>query len=159
MGRCGPSVARRSSYLRNLSLVRTRPCGFLYRRAGSQRAGPLRLGIRRLAPPRQIACAKLQGMPQDLRDVEPRELRLPSRRSGPDPYKLQREIARFGASSAGMPPAWVYEASDGSLVVYNGVTRDSRIAKLSPGTMIRAEVVGKLRRAYAGEPKIGDYVP
>jgi hypothetical protein len=58
-----------------------------------------------------------------------------------------------------MPPPWVYEASDGALVVYNRVTRASRIAKLSPGTMIRVEVVGKLRRAFAGEPKIGDYVP
>ena len=73
------------------------------------------------------------GMPQDFRDVDPRELRLPSGRSGPDPYKLQRQIARFGASSAGMPPPWVYEASDGVLVLYNGVTRASRIAKLRRG--------------------------
>ncbi len=34
-----------------------------------------------------------------------------------------------------------------------------RIAKLSPGTTIRVEVVGTLRRAYAGDPKIGDYLP
>ena len=34
-----------------------------------------------------------------------------------------------------------------------------RRAKLAPGTTIRVEVVGKLRRAYAGEPKIGDFVP
>ena len=88
-----------------------------------------------------------------------RELRLPSGRSGPDPYKLQRQIARFGASSAGMPPPWVYEASDGVLVLYNGITRASRIAKLATGATIRVEVVGKLRRAYAGEPKIGDFVP
>jgi hypothetical protein len=58
-----------------------------------------------------------------------------------------------------MPPPWVYEASDGVLVLYNGVTRASRIAKLAPGTTIRVEVVGKLRRPYAGEPKIGDFVP
>jgi hypothetical protein len=105
------------------------------------------------------SVGKLQGMPQDLRDVDPRELRLPSGRSGPDPYKLQRQIARFGASSAGMPPPWVYEASDGVLVVDNGITRASRIAKLAPGTTIRVEVVGKLRRAYGGEPKVGDDVP
>jgi hypothetical protein len=98
-------------------------------------------------------------MPQDVREVDPRELRLPSRRSGADPYKLQLQIARFGASSAGMPPPWVYEASDGVLVVYNGVTRATRIAKLAPGTTIRVEIVGKLRRAYAGEPKLGDQVP
>ena len=58
-----------------------------------------------------------------------------------------------------MPPPWVYEASDGVLVVYNGVTRATRIAKLSPGTLIRVEVVGKLRRARAGDPKIGDLLP
>jgi hypothetical protein len=45
------------------------------------------------------------------------------------------------------------------LVVYNGVTRATRIARLAPGATIRVEVVGKLRRAYAGEPKIGDQVP
>lgn len=97
-------------------------------------------------------------MSQEFRDVDPRELRLPSRR-GADPFKLQRQIARFSASSAGMPPPWVYEASDGVLVLYNGITRATRIAKLSPGTTIRVEVVGKLRRAYAGEPKIGDLLP
>jgi hypothetical protein len=97
-------------------------------------------------------------MPQDLRDVDPRDLRLPSRR-GADPYKLQRQVARFGASSAGMPPPWVYEAADGVLVLYNGITRATWIAKLAPGATIRVEVVGKLRRAYAGEPKVGDSLP
>ncbi len=98
-------------------------------------------------------------MPQDFRDVDPRELRLPTRRSGADPYKLQLQIARFGASSVGMPPPWVYEASDGVLVMYNGVTHATRIAKLTAGATIRVEVVGRLRRPYAGEPKIGDQVP
>src|SRR5436190_7954552 len=97
-------------------------------------------------------------MPHDFRDVDPRELRLPSRR-GADQFKLQRQVARFGASSAGMPPPWVYEASDGVLVVYNGVTRATRIATLAPGTLIRVEVVGRLRRAYAGASKIGDQPP
>jgi len=107
----------------------------------------------------QFVGGKLWGMPQDFRDVDPCELRLPSRQGGADPFKLQRQIARFGASSAGMPAPWVYEASDGVLVVYNGVTRPTRIAKLAPAATIRLEVVGKLRRAYAGEPKIGDQVP
>ena len=97
-------------------------------------------------------------MPQDFRDVDPRELRLPSRR-GADPFKLQRQIARFGASTAGMPPPWVYEADDGVLIQSNGIIRATRIARLAPGTFIRVEVVGTLRRAYAGEPKIGDPSP
>ena len=58
-----------------------------------------------------------------------------------------------------MPLPWVYEASDGVLVVYNGVTRATRIAKLCPGTLIRVEVVGKLRRAASGNPTIGDVLP
>ncbi len=97
-------------------------------------------------------------MPQDFRDVDPRELRLPSGR-GADPFKLQGQVARYGATAVGMPSPWVYEASDGVLVLYDGVTRSTRIAKLSPGTIIRVEVVGKLRRAYAGEPKVGDFPP
>jgi hypothetical protein len=71
-------------------------------------------------------------MPQDFRYVDPRELRLPSR-CGADPFKLQRQIARCGASSVGMPAPWVYEASDGVLVLYNGITRSTRVAKLAPG--------------------------
>jgi hypothetical protein len=95
-----------------------------------------------------------------FRDVDPRELRVPSsRRSGADPIKLQRQIARFGASSAGMPPLIVYEGTDGVLVIYNGVTRATRIAKLAPGTLVRVEVIGRLRRPYGADPKIGDLLP
>ena len=43
-------------------------------------------------------------------------------------------------------------------VLYNGIT-PARIAKLAPGATIRVELVGRLRRAYAGEPKIGDLLP
>jgi hypothetical protein len=79
-------------------------------------------------------------MPADFRDVDPRELRLPpSRAAGADPLKLQRQIAQFGTSTAGMPPLWVYEAADGALVVYNGVTRATRVAKLLPGLLVRVE--------------------
>lgn len=69
------------------------------------------------------------------------------------------QIARYGASTAGMPPPWVYEAADGVLVLYNGITRSTRIARLAPGATIRVEVVGRLRRAYGSEPKIGDFLP
>lgn len=99
-------------------------------------------------------------MPSDFRDVDPRELRVPSSRpGGADPVKLQRQIARFGASSAGMPPLIVYEGTDGVLVIYNGVTRATRIAKFAPGTLVRVEVLGRLRRAYGQDPKIGDLLP
>jgi hypothetical protein len=96
----------------------------------------------------------------DFRDVDPSELRVPpSSRQGADPGKLARQISRFGRSSVGMPPPWAYEGSDGVLLLYNGVTRATRIAKLAPGTLIRVEVIGKLRKAYAAEPRIGDVLP
>jgi hypothetical protein len=96
-------------------------------------------------------------MASEFRDVDPAELRVPSsRRSGADPLKLHDQIARFGASTIGMPPLAVYEGTDGILVVYNGVTRATRIAKLSPGTVVGVEIIGRLRRAFATEPRIGD---
>ena len=88
-------------------------------------------------------------MPLTFRDVDPRTLRVPSSRpAGADPVKLQRQIALFGSSTTGMPPPWVYEGTDGELVLFNGVTRATRIAKVAPGTLIRVEVVGKLRAVF-----------
>jgi hypothetical protein len=96
----------------------------------------------------------------DFRDVDPRELRLPSaRQQGADPAKLQRQISLFGRSTDGMPPLWVYEAADNVLVVYNGVTRATRAAKLAPGTLVRVEVIGRLPRNCASRPTIGDVLP
>jgi hypothetical protein len=98
-------------------------------------------------------------MPSRFLDVDPRDLRVSSRTAGADPYKLQRQIARFGASTAGMPPLWVYEGSDGVFVINNGVTRATRIAKLAPGTLVRVEVIGRSPRPFGGLPKIGDRLP
>src|SRR5262245_60344667 len=96
----------------------------------------------------------------DFRDVDLRELRVPpSRRQGAGLAYLQRQIALFGRSGVGMPAPWVYEGSDGILMLYNGVTRATRIAKLASGTLIRVEVIGKLPKAFAGEPKIGEVLP
>jgi hypothetical protein len=93
-------------------------------------------------------------------DVDPRELRLPSSRvAGADPMKLQRQIARFGKSTAGMPPIWVCQATDGVFVITNGVTRATRIAKLAPGTLVRVEVIGPVNRACKQLPRIGDVLP
>jgi hypothetical protein len=91
--------------------------------------------------------------------VNPRELRLPtSRPGGPDPAKLQRQLAAFGISGAGMPPPWVYECTDGALVIYNGVTRSYRLAKFAPGTLIKVEVVGRINRRCGQLPTIGDVI-
>jgi hypothetical protein len=99
-------------------------------------------------------------MPRAFFDVDPKELRVPSSRFiGADPVKLHRQIAQFGASTVGMPPLWVCEGSDGAMVIMNGVTRATRIAKLAPGSLVRVEVVGKSRRAFGKQPKIGDLLP
>jgi hypothetical protein len=93
-------------------------------------------------------------------DVDPRELHLrPSQAGGAGPFKLQLQIARFGASTSGMPPAWVDRGSDGALVLYNGVTRATRVARLSPATTIRVEVVGELKQAVGHYPKLGSTLP
>jgi hypothetical protein len=93
-------------------------------------------------------------------DVDPRTLRLPwSRRSGADPGKLARQISRYGKSTQGMPPLFVYRATDGELVISDGVTRATRVAKLLPGTPIRVEVIGDLAAPGAGMPTVGDRLP
>lgn len=96
-------------------------------------------------------------MAADLRDVDPAELRLPpSRSSGADLGKLRRQIAKYGKSTAGMPPLLAYEGSDGVLELYDGVTRATRIAKLLPGTTVKVEVIGKLKRPKAQNRRVGD---
>jgi hypothetical protein len=96
----------------------------------------------------------------DIRDVDPRELRvLPFRSASADPWKLQLQIARHGASLDGMPPLVVAETADGALVVYDGVTRATRIALLSPGSLVPVEVTIKIAGRWSGQPKIGDLLP
>src|SRR5262249_30652454 len=92
-------------------------------------------------------------------DVDPRTLHLPpSRATGPDPIELARQISRYGSSIEGMPIPWVYRGNDGALMIFDGVTRASRVAKLLPGTLIRVEVIGDLTAPCGQLPVIGDYV-
>ena len=68
--------------------------------------------------PRKGVIGYIHDMPSYFLDVDPRELRVPpSRPTGADPVKLHRQIARFGASSAGTPPLIVYEGTHGVLVI------------------------------------------
>ncbi len=79
-------------------------------------------------------------------EVDPRTLRLPpSRQEGADPDKLQRQVIRFGASTSGMPPPFVFRDPAGELVIWEGVTRATRIAKKAPGTKIKVEVVQEVK--------------
>src|SRR6187402_2893206 len=99
-------------------------------------------------------------MPSEFRDVDPRELRLPtSRPTGADPFKLQRQIGLFGADSNDIPSIWVNEGTDGALVIVNGVTRATRIAKLAPGRFVPVEIIARVRRPVGQLPKVGDFLP
>jgi hypothetical protein len=98
--------------------------------------------------------------PRLFLDVDPRTLRLPrSRRSGADPIRLHRQIAQYGSSTKGMPVIEVSRGSDGELVINNGVTRATRIAKLAPGTLVRVEVIDDLPVPVGTYPKVGDLIP
>ncbi len=93
-------------------------------------------------------------------DVDPATLHLPpSRYSGADPWKLQQQIIRFGASTAGVPPPWAGVDVNGEVMLYNGVTRATRVAKLAPGTLFRVEVVQRIKKSIASVPTIGDTLP
>jgi hypothetical protein len=93
-------------------------------------------------------------------EVDPSTLHLPpSRVSGADPIKLQRQIAVYGASVDGMPALWVYRGSDGALMIYDGVTRATRVATLLPGTRVRVEVIGDLTAPCGHLPTVGEQFP
>ena len=98
--------------------------------------------------------------PRLFLDVDPRMLHLPpSRITGADPLKLQRQIARFGISLQGMPTLEVSRGSDGKLMINDGVTRATRIAKLLPGVTVRVEVIDDNPAPFGQLPMIGDMVP
>jgi hypothetical protein len=97
---------------------------------------------------------------QEYLDVDPYTLRLPpSRSTGADPAKLQRQIAQYGSSTMGMPRLVVYRAADGELVIYDGVTRATRVAKLLPGQTVRVEVIGDVPSPGSLYPTIGERLP
>jgi len=98
--------------------------------------------------------------PRLFLDVDPRSLHLPgSRRSGADPVKLHRQIARHGKLTQGMPTVEVYRGTDGELVIYNGVTRATRVAKLLPGELIPVGVIDDLKVPVGQLPTVGDKLP
>jgi hypothetical protein len=93
-------------------------------------------------------------------DVDPATLRLPNERiDGADPAKLQRQIARHGRSLTGMPPVLVYRGADEELMLSDGVTRATRAAKLCPGSLIPAELLGTLPRPVGHLPTVKEKLP
>jgi len=89
--------------------------------------------------------------------VDPAALHLPgTRRDGADPLKLQRQFAKHGTSTIGMPPLEVKRGSDGELVIYDGVTRATRAAKHVPGALVPVVVTGQLRGPVGDLPRVGE---
>ena len=58
-----------------------------------------------------------------------------------------------------MPEVWAYRGTDCELLIYNGVTRATRVAKLLPGTLIRVEVIGDLPVPVGHLSTIEDLLP
>jgi hypothetical protein len=96
---------------------------------------------------------------REFLQVLPDSLHLPgSRQNGADPAKLQRQFAKYGTSINGMPPLEVKRGSDGELVVYDGVTRATRVAKYLPGTPVTVEVTGQLSKPVGTLPTVGEMI-
>jgi hypothetical protein len=92
---------------------------------------------------------------REFLQVDPATLHLPgSRRDGVDPVKLHHQLARHGMSVAGMPHLEVSRATDGELVINDGVTRATRVAKYLPGTLVTVEVTDTLAVAVGGMPTV-----
>ena len=95
----------------------------------------------------------------DTFDVDPAFLHLPgARQDGADPTKLHRQLLRNGTSVAGMPPVEVMYGSDGEMVIFDGVTRATRVAKYLPGVLIPVEVTGRLAGPVGNLPLVGDRI-
>jgi len=98
--------------------------------------------------------------PRLFLDVDPSTLRVQGiRRSGADPIRLHRQIAQFGKSMEGMPTLEVSRGTDGELVINDGVTRATRVAKLLPGVAVRVEVIDDLPIPVKSFPSIGELLP
>ena len=94
---------------------------------------------------------------REFLEVDPASLHLPgSRRDGADPVKLQRQYVKYGASIENMPPPEVKRGSDGELVIFDGVTRVTRVAKYFPGVPITVEVTGDLKGRVGDLPTVGE---
>jgi hypothetical protein len=59
----------------------------------------------------------------------------------------------------GMPPLLVSRGTDGALVISDGLTRATRVAKLLPGVPVRVEVIDDLPIPVKSYPSVGDLLP
>lgn len=81
--------------------------------------------------------------------------RLPdSRALTPQARAANRPVRPVECPRPGFTKGWTVCS-----LLYDAVTRPTRVAKLAPGTLIGIEVIGQLPKAIAGEPKIGGLLP
>jgi hypothetical protein len=94
---------------------------------------------------------------REFLEVDPSTLHLPgSRQDGADPMKLHRQMARHGLSTEGMPPIEASRGTDDELVINDGVTRATGVAKYIPGAKVPVEVTGHLPIDVGSLPTVGD---
>jgi hypothetical protein len=55
-----------------------------------------------------------------------------------------------------MPSLEVKRGSDGRFVIFDGVTRATRVAKYLPGTLVPVEVTGTLKIPVGSLPTVGE---
>ena len=75
---------------------------------------------------------------------------------GADPLKLTRQIERFGSRTGGMPEILVYRDRNGLLMIWDGVTRATRISLLDPAATVRVEVIETRNIDFSKQPKVED---
>ena len=93
-------------------------------------------------------------------DVDPRTLHLPPGMfGGVNLVKFTRQFSRYGLSTAGMDPPEVHEDPDGRLMIMNGVTRSTRVARFMPGQMITVLVTGSVPYPVVSFPTVADRLP
>lgn len=89
--------------------------------------------------------------PREFLQVDPASLHLPgvaSRRC-----RSAETVPTIG-SVRKLPE--VKRGNDGELVIFDGVTRATRVAKYLPGTLITVEVTGRLSGSVGGLPTVGE---
>ena len=110
-----------------------------------------------IVPLRLDGCPVPRSILREFLYVDPATLHLPgSRRDGVDPMKLHRQVVRHSTSTSGMPPLELKRGQDGELVIYDGVTRATRVAKYLPGTLVPAEITGAVAQPVGDLPTVGE---
>lgn len=65
----------------------------------------------------------------------------------------------FPRAMTGMPRLVMYRAIDGEMILYEGVTRLTRVGKLLAGQTVSVEVIGSLSSTGARLPTVEERLP